>query len=67
MKIIGALLVIFGIVDFAGTDVFGGLNVWSDWFGIELTGWLYTWSPWMEMVVGGFLYNLGGGDDGGEE
>ena len=66
MKIIGALLVIFGIIDLAGSWI-GDLDVWYDWFGIKLPEFIWMFSAWIEIGLGSFLFKLGGGDDGGEE
>jgi hypothetical protein len=66
MKIIGVLLVIFGIIDYASSE-FNDLDVWYDWFGIELPEILWMLSPWIEIGLGSILFKVGGGDDGDEE
>ena len=57
LKIIGGLLVVFGLVDLLGS--FGSLDVWADWLGVELTGVFYSWSAYLEIAVGAFLFNKG--------
>lgn len=66
MKIIGVLLVIFGIIDFAGAE-FNDFDVWYEWFGIELPEILWMLSPWIESGLGIILFRVGGGNDGDEE
>ena len=60
MAIIGALLFLFGLVDFLG--VFVGFDVWSR-MGVELPELLWRFSAWIEMGIGGYLWNLGRVDD----
>jgi hypothetical protein len=57
MKIIGILLVAFGLVDFIGS--WNEYDVWKVWFNIELPGILGHFSAYIEMAIGYFLIRLG--------
>lgn len=57
MQLLGVLLVIWGIVDFAMAT--GGTDIYYDWLGIYLPDWLYSWSPWLAGVLGMFLIGAG--------
>ena len=59
MKIFGALLVIFGLVDIIGSFV--GFDVWYE-IGINLPELLWQFSGYIEVTLGYFLWNLGNGD-----
>ena len=56
-KILGALLVIWGLADlglsYAGTDL------WMDALGIQLEGVVYQYSAWAAMVIGAVVWSLG--------
>jgi len=60
MKIVGALLVIFGLVDLIGS--WADFDLWGT-IGIHLPDLLWQYSPYIEIVSGAFLYNLGSGND----
>jgi hypothetical protein len=62
LKVIGGLLVVFGVVDLLGS--FGSLDVWADWFGVELTGIVYSYSAYAEIAIGAFVFKMG--SSGGE-
>jgi hypothetical protein len=57
MRIIGLLLIIFGIADFALSWI--EIDVWYDWFGISLPSWLYYFSALIEVTIGTALMNSG--------
>jgi len=59
MRSIGALLVIFGIVDLVGA-FFLEFDVWYE-LGVELPDTLWSFSAWIEIGLGCFLYKMGGG------
>lgn len=65
MKIIGALLIAFGLVDIIGS--FTGLDVWSDWIGVQVPEVIWSFTAYIEMGVGYFLYNLGSKGDAEDE
>ena len=57
MRIIGLLLIIFGVADFALSWI--GIDVWYDWFGISLPSWLYFFSAFIEVAIGTALMKSG--------
>ncbi len=57
LKIIGWLLVTFGVVDVVGG--FTGLDVWTDWIGVELPAVIWSFTAYIEMGLGYFLIKLG--------
>ena len=57
MRIIGGLLIAFGLVDMIGS--FAGLDVWSDWIHVDLPEALWSFSAYIEIGLGYFLFNLG--------
>ncbi|MFP6765455.1 MAG: hypothetical protein VB858_17640 [Planctomycetaceae bacterium] len=57
MKIIGGLLIAFGLADFGGS--WAGIDVWRDWFGIVLPEILWRFSAYAEIGIGYFCFNLG--------
>jgi hypothetical protein len=56
-KIIGGLLVAFGLVDMIGS--FTGLDVWGEWFGVELPEVIWSFTAYIEMGIGYSLLKLG--------
>lgn len=65
MKIIGGLLIAFGLVDVIGS--FAGLDVWGEWIGVNLPEAIWSFTAYIEMGLGYFLFRLGSkdADDGG--
>jgi hypothetical protein len=57
LKILGGLLVVFGLVDLIGS--FTGLDVWTEWIGMELPGVIWSFSAYIEIALGAFLFKLG--------
>jgi hypothetical protein len=57
MQLLGALLIIWGIIDFAMDK--GGTDVYYDWFGVYLPDWLYNYSPWIAVMIGVVLVRTG--------
>jgi len=57
MKIIGGLLILFGLVDIGGS--YAGLDVWTDWLGIELPEVIWNFTGYAEIGIGYFCFNLG--------
>ena len=52
-KIVGAFLLIFGIIDFSGT--WYGFEIWWDLLGIWLPDILHITSPLIEIGIGVYL------------
>ena len=61
MKIIGGLLVAFGIADVIGS--YAGVDVWGEWIGVQLPAAIWSFSAYIEIGLGYFLFNLGSGSD----
>ena len=57
LRIIGGLLIAFGVVDVVGS--FLGLDVWNDWFGVDLPAAIWSFTAYIEMGIGYLLYSLG--------
>jgi len=53
MQGFGALLIIWGILDYIMGE--SGTDVYYDWFGIYLPDAIYDYSHWMSMAIGTFL------------
>ena len=60
LKIIGGILVLFGLADFIGS--FAGFDLWGI-IGLQLPDLLWSFSAYIEMGLGYFLFNLGSGDE----
>ncbi|MEM6883975.1 MAG: hypothetical protein AAF571_03015 [Verrucomicrobiota bacterium] len=58
LKIVGGLLIAFGLVDLIGG--YTGLDVWGEWLNITLPEALWKISPYLEIVGGWFLFKLSG-------
>ena len=56
MKIIGIILILWGIADFGlswlGTDLY--LEI-----GINIPVWLYQWTAWIAMGIGSAIFSIG--------
>jgi len=64
LKIIGALLVVFGVVDLAGS--FAGFDLWGT-LGVTLPELLWKYSAYLEIGAGALLFNLAGSKQPAEE
>ena len=60
MKILGILLILFGLVDLIGS--FTGFDLWGT-IGIQLPDIIWQYSAYIEMIVGYGLMSLGGSGD----
>lgn len=60
-KIIGGLLVAWGVADVGGSWM--GIDVWADWLGVQLEGVFYQFSGWAALIIGFFVFNFGSSDD----
>jgi len=56
MKILGILILIFGILDLI--DSYLGMDLWADLFGIHLPAFLNTYGPIVEIALGAGLLIL---------
>ena len=59
MKIIGGLLIAFGLADVVGS--FAGVDVWGEWIGVQLPELIWPFTAYIEMGLGYFLFKLGSG------
>ena len=57
MKILGLLLIVFGVVDLAGS--YAEFDLWGGVIGIQLPEVIWKYSSFIEMGLGYFLFNLG--------
>lgn len=65
LKVLGALLIAWGVVDFCMGN-FMNVDVWREWLGIDLYGmsplvWQYI--AWVSIFAGAFLWFLGSPDE----
>ena len=60
-KIVGILLIVFGLVDLIGS--FLGFDLWGT-IGIQLPEIVWRYSSYIEIVAGYVIMNLGGSGDG---
>ena len=58
LKIIGVLLIVFGLVDLVGS--FADFDLWME-IGVELPELLWRFSAYIEIALGYFLFKLGSG------
>ena len=56
MKIIGGLLIAFGLLDMIGS--FTGLDVWGEWIGVNLPEAIWSFTAYIEIGIGYLLFNL---------
>ena len=61
MKVLGILLILFGVIDLLG-DWFFGFDLWVDFIGIELPEIIWTYSGYIEVLVG-WLFLRAGSDE----
>ncbi len=57
MRIIGGLLIAFGVVDMVGS--YTNLDVWGEWIRVDLPEVIWRFSAYIEIGVGYLLFNLG--------
>ena len=57
MKIVGGLLIAFGLLDLVGS--FAGIDVWSDWIGVALPEAVWSFSAYIELGLGFWLFRRG--------
>lgn len=60
MKIVGILILIFGVVDLAGS--FAGFDLWGT-IGVQLPEILWKYSAYIEIAVGYGVMSFFGSDD----
>ncbi len=61
MKVLGILLILFGVIDLLGAWFFG-FDLWGDFIGIELPEIIWTYSGYIEVLVG-WLFLRAGSDE----
>ena len=59
MKILGIILIVFGVIDILGS--FMNFDLWGDVIGITLPELIWTWSGYIEVGVGYWILRLGKG------
>ncbi|MBS9777260.1 MAG: hypothetical protein KGV50_00725 [Gammaproteobacteria bacterium] len=60
LLVVGALLFIFGIVDFGGS--YADFDLWGE-IGIQLPDVIWKYSAYIEMAIGAVLFSLGKDSD----
>jgi len=60
-KVIGGLLIAFGLLDMIGS--WTGLDVWGQWIGVALPEIIWQFSAYIEIGIGYFLFNMGTDDE----
>lgn len=61
MKILGLLLIVFGVVDLVGS--YAEFDLWGGFIGVQLPDIIWKYSSFIEMGLGYFLFNLGKSSD----
>ena len=57
MKIIGGILIAFGLVDMIGS--FTGLDVWGEWIGVDLPEAIWQFTAYIEIGAGYLIFKFG--------
>jgi hypothetical protein len=57
MKIIGIILIIFGLVDLVGSYM--EFDLWGEFLGVQLPDIIWSYSSFIEIIIGYLLFNLG--------
>jgi hypothetical protein len=57
MKIIGVIIILFGLVDLVGSYI--GFDLWGGFLGIQLPEVIWNYTSIAELIIGYLLYNLG--------
>jgi len=65
MKILGLILIVFGVVDLAGS--YAEFDLWGGFIGIQLPEVIWQYSSFIEMGLGYFIFNLGKGNESENE
>jgi len=60
MKIVGILIILFGLVDLIGS--FTGFDMWGT-IGIQLPELIWKYSAYIEIAIGYGVMNFFGGDE----
>jgi len=60
MKIVGILIILFGLVDLIGS--FTGFDLWGT-IGIQLPEMIWKYSAYIEIAIGYGIMNFFGGDE----
>jgi len=60
MKIVGIIIIAFGLVDLIGS--YTDFDLWGGFFGVDLPEVLWKYSSYIEIVLGYFLMNMGSKD-----
>ena len=60
LKVIGGLLIAFGLVDMIGS--WTGLDVWTEWIGVHLPEFIWSFTAYIEIGIGYTLLKLGSSD-----
>ena len=63
MKILGILLILFGLVDLIGS--YTGFDLWST-LGVSLPEIVWKFSSWIEIGAGWLLLKIGSSDEASE-
>ncbi len=56
MKIIGGILILWGIADFGLSWI--GIDLYWE-IGINVPDWLYQWTAWIVMGIGYAIFSIG--------
>lgn len=59
-KIIGVILVLFGLTDLIGS--FTGFDLWTE-IGVTLPDLIWSFSAYIEILLGFFIFKLGSRDE----
>ncbi len=55
-KVVGALLIVFGLVDLIGS--FTGFDLWGEFIGVQLPEIIWKYSAYLEIALGYFLFKF---------
>ena len=68
MKIVGIIVIVFGIADIGISYL--GVDLWGEYIGVELPELIWTYSGFIEVAIGYGLMKLAGkgqDEEGGKE
>lgn len=60
MKLIGIMIIIFGVIDLVGS--YTGFDLWGGFLGIHLPDILWKFSSYIEIALGYFIMKFGGSE-----